>query len=131
MSTYKAFDSEGNEVFLTEINSICPIAYAEPARQIAYDYFINVEKCPAELSQMFTKFLKPIGSNDATHVWCPRQGYTHQLDMQVKTMASYNLEWLGNRVYTLADNHDELLNKFVCMTDNKDLILETLGLEEV
>lgn len=131
MSTYQAFDSDGNEVFLTEINSICPLAHAEQARQIAYDYFIDVEKCNATLNQMFTKFLRPIGTTEATHVWCPREGYTHQLNMQVSTMASYELEWLGNRIYTLADDHNELLSKFVCMTDNKDLILETLGLEEI
>lgn len=128
---YKAYDSNGNEVFLTEINSICPLAHATEARQIAYDYFIDVEKCHAELSQMFTKELRPIGTNEATHVWCPRIGYTHQLAMQVDTMASYDLEWLGNRAYTLADDHEEIRSKFVCLTDSKEDILAALALEEI
>ena len=128
---YQAFDSEGNEVFLCEINSICPIAHAEQARQIAYDYFVEVEKCHAELSQMFTKLLKPIGETEPTHIWCPRIGYTHQLQMQVSTMASYELPWLGNRAYTLADDHEEIKSKFVCLTDPANDILAALGLEEI
>ncbi|MFO1007578.1 MAG: hypothetical protein U0929_16565 [Planctomycetaceae bacterium] len=131
MSTYQAFDSNGNEVFLTEINSLCPIAYATEARQIAHDYFVNVEKCPVQLEEMFTKFVKPIGESEATHVWCPRIGYTHQLNWQVETMTSYELSWIGNRVYTLADDHEEIKSKFVCLTDSKEEILEALGLEEM
>lgn len=132
MPDYKAYDDNGNEVFLTEINSICPIRYLEQGRQIAYDYFIQKEKCiEVTIEQMFTKFVRPIGSSEATHVWCPRIGYTHQLAMQIETMASYNLDWIGNRIYTLQDNHEEILNKFVCMTDNKDTILQTLGLEVI
>jgi hypothetical protein len=131
MSTCRAFDSDGNEVFPTQINSLCPIEYLEEAKVIAYEYFLQVEKCQATLEQMFTQFLKPIGGDKPTHVWCPRTGYTHQLKMQVGRMSELNKDWLGKRVYTLEDDHQELLNKFVCMTDDAQTILETLGLQEV
>ncbi len=128
---YTAHDDEGNIVFLTEINSLCPIQYLEQARQIAYDYFIEAEKTHATLDQMFTKFVKTIGATEATHCWCPRIGYTHQLKMQLDRMASYNLEWIGTRSYTIDDDHQELLNKFVCITTEANMILTTLNLEEI
>ncbi|RTK96717.1 MAG: hypothetical protein EKK64_03150 [Neisseriaceae bacterium] len=128
---YKAFDDEGNELFLTNINSLCPIRYLQEAKKIAYDYFIEVEKCPANLEDMFTKFLRPIGSEEITHCWCPREGHNNQLDMQVQRMKEQNLDWVGNRVYTLEDNIEELLNKFICMTDPQEEILNKLNLEEV
>lgn len=131
MSTYEAFDSAGNPVTLTEINSLCPIAHLSEARQIAYDYFVELEKCPVELNQMFTTFVKPIGETEPTHVWCPRIGYTHQLNMQIGRMAEQELNWIGNRVYTLADDHTEIKSKFVCMTEPAAEILAALGLEEI
>ena len=30
---YKAYDENGRELFLTEINSLCPIEYLEPAKK--------------------------------------------------------------------------------------------------
>lgn len=128
---YTAHDDEGNEVFLTEINSLCPIQYLEQAKQIAYDYFIEVEKSSATLDQMFTKFLRPIGKTEATHCWCPRTGYTHQLKMQLDRMTSCNLNWVGTRAYTINDDHEELLNKFVCITTEANEILNALNLEEI
>jgi hypothetical protein len=131
MSTYQAFDNDGNEVFLTNINSLCPIRYLEEAKKIAYDYFIEVEKCPVRLDQMFTKFLKTVGSEEITHCWCPREGYTHQLAMQIQRMKEQNLDWVGSREYTINDDKEELLNKFVCMTSSAEEIFKELNLEEV
>ena len=129
---YKAYDDSGNEIFLTEINTLCPIQYLEEAKLIAYNYFVEVEKSKEVLmEQMFTKFVRPIGTVEATHVWCPRTGYTNQLVMQTETMASYDLPWIANRVYTLQDNHEEILSKFICLTENSSLILESLGLEVI
>lgn len=131
MSTVKVFDDFGNEVFWTEINTICPIEYTVEAKQIAYDYFTNIEKIPVTLESMLSKQLKPIGSDVATHIWCPRGGYTHHLMRQISFMTSHNYGWIADRVYSLADDHSEILNKFVVLTDNKNDILSTLGLEEI
>lgn len=131
MSTARAFDKDGNEVFLTEINSLCPIKYINEAKQIAYDYFIELEKSSVQLEQMFTKFVRPVGSQEATHCWCPRVGYTHQLIMQVQRMKEQKLDWVGTRAYTIKDNKEELLNKFVCITSTVEEILKELNLEEV
>jgi len=131
MSTYQAFDDDGNEVFLININSLCPIEYLEEAKKIAYYYFIEVEKCPAKLEQMFTKFLKPIGEVEISHCWCPREGYTNQLNMQIQRMKEQNLHWVGDREYKISDNKEELLNKFVCISSPVDEILRELNLEEV
>ena len=130
-STVRAFDKEGNEVFYTEINSLCPIEYLEEAKKIAYDYFIEVEKVSVTLDQMFTKFLKLKGQEKETHCWCPRAGYTHQLNMQIERMTSVNKDWVGKKAYTLNDDHNELLSKFVCITNTAEEILQTLGLEEI
>ena len=90
---------------------------------------MEVEKSKCTIDQMFTKFLKPIGGNNATHCWCPRIGYNNQLEMQVERMASYKLDWIGKIVYTIDDDKQELLSKFVCMTTESKVILETLNLE--
>lgn len=130
--SYKAYDDNGNEIFLTEINTLCPIQYIEQAKQIAYDYFVQIEKSKEVLiEQMFTKFVRPIGTTNATHIWCPRTGYTNQVVMQMQWVNSFNLDWIANRVYTLQDSHDEILSKFVCLTENSNLILESLNLEVV
>lgn len=131
MSSVRVFDAFGNEVFWTNINSICPIEYINEAKRIAYDYFIELEKQPVKLDEMFVKLLKPIGSQEATHCWCPRGGYTHQLNMQLNRMKELSKEWIKTRVYTLEDDHNEIKSNFVVLSDDKDQILKQLGLEEI
>lgn len=129
MSESKAFDDDGNEMVPCEINSLCPIERRADASQIALDYFLEVEKCKATFDQMFTTLLGPTGSQTATHVWCPRRGYTTGLAAQIQRMKDQNQEWVGSREYTLDDDHAEILSKFVCLTDNADDVLSSLGLE--
>jgi len=129
--SYKAHDDDGNEVFLTEINSLCPIAYATEARQIAFDHLKNIEKCSVTLEQMLTILLRPIGSIEATHIWCPRTGWTNQLKWQIDEMTALNLGWIGTRAYTIEDSKSELLSKFVCLTSPASEILTYLNLEEI
>lgn len=129
--SYKAYDDDGNEVALTEMNTLCPIEHATEARQIAYDYLTNVEKCQVSLDQMLSILLRPIGGTEATHIWCPRTGWTNQLQMQIDTMNSYNLSWMGNRAYTIEDSKEELLSKLVCVTSPASELLAYLQLEEI
>lgn len=129
MSTVIVTDLQGNPISLTEINSICPVEYAIEARQIAYDYFIEIENCTVNLSDMFQKFLKPIGSETATHVWCPRVGYSNQLAWQLERMASQDLAWIKSTVASVTD--PDCLTKFCVLTDPKNDILTALNLEEI
>lgn len=123
--------NKGNVVFPTEINTLCPMQYLEQGKQISYDYFTEIEKIVVTIDQMFTKFVRPIGTESITHCWCPRIGYTNQLQSQVDRMNSYNLEWIGNKAYTIEDDHNELLSKFVTITTKADLVLTALQLEVV
>lgn len=128
----QVFNKEGKEIFLVEINSLCPIVYHEEAKKIAYDYFVNIEKINnVNIDQMFNKFLKPISATNATHIWCPQKGYNDQLQRQIDSMISYNLNWVGNRVYTIEDDPNELLSKFVCVSSDPIKILTVLQLEVV
>lgn len=125
----QAHDDTGREIFRVRINTICPIEYADEARQIAHYHMTNIEDAVADtVEQMLSTNLGPIGSPTITHAFCARTGYTNQVEMEVETLQNQGLNWCGGKEYTIADSAEEIKSKFCCITGDTDEILAYLNL---
>ena len=80
--------NDGKPVSLVSICTICPIAYADEARQIAASNFLK-----ANPEEMLTTKLGPIGEDRVTHIWCCRSDYEHAIPIQLETLRKANREW--------------------------------------
>ena len=123
----KAYDDNGNEVFPIIINTICPIEYAEQSKQISADFIVSIFG-EADVNQMLPELLKPIEGNEATHVFCSRNGLTHELQFQLDWLNNQNKNWISNQVET---DKEVILSKFCTTTGDKQTLLNFLGLEEI
>ena len=127
-----AHDDQGNQVFPVFICTICPIQYAEEAEKIGYNHLAYIEKSGIKLTdKVFATSLKTIGSNEITHLFCCRFGYTNQVQMEVQTIASQNLDWCAKRSYSFYDNPEEIKSLFCCVIGKRSPVLEFLGLQKV
>lgn len=127
----QAHDMDGNEVFPVIINTICPVQYSVIGKQVSADYFINIEKSFENVTtdKMLNDNLGPIGSDQITHIFCSRFGYTHQAAMEVQQLIDLGESFMGKKEYTLDDDPDEIKSLFCCIIGDKDELLSYLGLE--
>lgn len=138
MSTQRAFDDAGNEVFQVTLNAICPVEFADLARPAVFAYIVDVEKpkmvrpdgTPAlTVNQMLNLNIGPIGTSDITHVFCSRIAFTHQVEWSLEEIARLGFPWCGNREFTLADDPAETKSQFCVITGDMNDVLDHLGLE--
>lgn len=130
MEEDKYYDGNGNEVFPVVINTIAPIQYADEARQIAYYHMISVEGAvDDQLGTMLNTNLGPVGVEEVTHVFCSRNGFTHQLALELNTLSAGDLDWVSGVEYTVNDDPNVIKSKFCCITGDTQEILQFLGLE--
>ncbi|WP_010586424.1 hypothetical protein [Schlesneria paludicola] len=126
----QAFDEFGREVFPVVINTICPVAYAEPARQLALRHMTTVEQASGDtLGRMLDINLGPIGADEITHVFCSRNAYTHQVGMVVEAFQQESLPWGGTRAYSLLSDREEVKRMFCVVLGPTSVVLNWLGLE--
>lgn len=103
--TTKAFDLEGNEVFLRIANCICPVQYIDDAREIASEYWHNVENViDWQPEKMLPTPLSPTGEAPATHYLCSMKLYSNQVAAFVQFIAEAGFSWIATEEKTLADN---------------------------
>ena len=127
-----AFDETGREVFPIVINTICPVMHATAAREIAFNHMRDIEgngMTSDHPSQMLAMKLGPLQSDEVTHLFCSRRGYTHQVEMEVETLARVGHAWCGRREYRMTDNHDEIKSLFCCVTGDQSALIQALNLE--
>lgn len=118
----RAFDDLGNEVFPVQIKTIAPIEFAEEARGLSHQYTQGID-CTDPLESMLPVSLRPMGEETATHIFCVRSGYTHELQDQLSFLASREEEWISGDLET---DPETILTKFC--TFDADLESD-LGLE--
>ena len=120
--------NDGKPVQLVSICTICPVAYAEEARQIAASNFLK-----ANPEEMLTTKLGPIGEDRVTHIWCCRQDYEHAVPIQLETLQKANREWTaGFSAY--ADRMRDIdlsfpLTLMMTIIGEESEVLSLLGLE--
>ncbi|WP_010586300.1 hypothetical protein [Schlesneria paludicola] len=126
----RAFDASGREVFPVVINTICPVAYAEPARRLALRHMTTVEQASGDtLNRMLDINLGPIGSDEVTHIFCSRDAYTHQVEMVAEAFRLENLSWGGDRAFSI-DSDPEVVKRLFCVVlGQTSVVLKWLGLE--
>lgn len=129
MST-RAFDENGNEVFPVIVNTIAPIEYSEQTKQIAYD-FLNSQGSKVTLDMVMPINLKPINGNNATHIFCSRTIYNHELRKQLEFMEAQNLPWIVGALCFTDDPPEHIKRYFCTVVGNKNELLTYLNLEEV
>jgi len=125
----RAFDDFGREVFPVVINTICPVAHADQAKQLALRHMTTVEGTGDTLDRMLDIKLGPVGSNDVTHVFCSRNAFTNQVEMVVDAFKREGLIWGGARAYSLLSDRDEVKSLFCVVLGQTSVVLKWLGLE--
>ena len=128
-SVSRAYTREGEEVFLMTITTICPIIYAEDARQIALEFIVSLGMTGEAINEIPME-VRPIGSEIATHIACERLAYTDEMRLQVDWIRNSGKTWVADRGFTLQDDHSLLLSTFCTIetADGQSAITE-LGLE--
>lgn len=130
--TTRYFDAQNREVFPQTINTICPVAYVDSARVLAHRYMTTVEQAiDMTADQMMLTLLAPLGEAVPTHIFCTREGFSHQVESEVEFLASQPEEWTAKRLYTLDDSPDEIRSRFCCLIGDPAELLARLGLREV
>ena len=121
-------DEYGNEVFPLIINMICPIQYADQAREFAAQHVTNVEGAYAEKSHMLRLNLGPIGTKEITHIGNTQRSYSNILALRVTAMKNTLLPWIATKSYTVDDNPDDIKSYFCCIVGNPASLLIRLKL---
>lgn len=114
-------DLQGNPVFPVQINTIAPIEHAEDARQLSFEFLQSLGGDDS-LESMLPVLLRPIGEQEATHVYCGRSSFTHELNLQLNFLNQQNEEWVSGNLET---NPEIILQKF-CTFEGT---LDSVGLE--
>lgn len=128
----QAYDSNGNEVYPVRINTICPIAYAALAKQIAVDYMHSTGATDDQLLDMLPDNLAPIGTGIPTHVFCGRSSYTHDLQNQLDYLAAQNQIWICSDNHTIDDFTSTHIKSYFCTIEGDTAaLLDFLGLEVI
>lgn len=100
--TTRAFDLEGNEVFLRIANGICPAEHIQDAREIASEYWHNVENVDDwQPEKMLPTPLSPTGQAPATHYVCSMKLYSNQVAAFVQFIADAGLPWIATEEQNL------------------------------
>ncbi len=128
-------DRDGNIVYPTWILTIAPIDYEDEVKEIAFWHMQNIAQSEDTLDQMMPIRLSSNGLNPATHIFCSRFGYTHELRAEYETLTikkeELNADWISSVEYTLNDNPEEIKSKFCCFSGVKSEWLSFLGLIEI
>lgn len=126
----RAFDAAGREVFPVVINTICPVAHAAAAKQLALRHMTTVEQAGGDtLEKMLNTHLGSIGSDEVTHIFCTRPAYTHQSEMVVEAFRRERLAWGGDRAYSIDDDPEVVRRLFCVVLGEMHSVLAWLGLE--
>ena len=129
-TTYKAYDDEGNEIFLYHNTVITPIAYVTEAREICYNYCISRDIDTSTLLLPYA--LSPTGSTPITHYACFDHIWSNVIDDMAAYMTAESAEWTANKLYTISDSATEIKSLFVVLrTDTEEEVLTHLGLQRV
>lgn len=116
----KSYDLEGNEVFPVQIQTIAPIEYANQARQISFEFLQSIGGTDTA-EQMLPVLLRPIGGIP-THVYCSRDSFTHELNLQLAFLSEREEEWISGNLET---DPEIIFTKFCTFTGS----LSEIGLE--
>lgn len=116
---------------LVLINTICPIAHASRAREIAHAHMVEIEQASCSLEQMLPTLLSPVSGGSPTHVFCARRETERQLRLELETLSSQAESWIARRRYSQLDDRVEILSLFCCFTGHRAWWLKRLGLREV
>lgn len=125
-------NGEMYEVFPVVINSIAPIVRAEEARAVALDHMHNWEgNASCGLSQMMPQTLGVVGTGIPTHVFCSRDGYTHQVTMLDEHLAQIENAVTAGHTFDMSFDSVEVLVKFCVVIGDTQAMLDRLGLEVI
>lgn len=125
----RAFDLEGNEVFYRIANCICPAEHVQDAREIASEYWHNVEGViDWQPEKMLPTALSPTGEAPATHYLCSMGLYSNQITAFVEFIAAAGLPWIATEEKTLTDN---LTDSFLVCSAIRSEFLAAAGLQVV
>lgn len=103
--TTRAFDLQGNEVFLRIANAICPAEYIEQGRIVASSYMETKEDViDWQPENMLPTPLSPTGEAPATHYLCSMVCYSNQVAAMVSHIGSFNESWIATEEKALTDN---------------------------
>ena len=125
--------NNGVEVFPVTINSFAPMAIASVSRDLALLHMREWEKNPSlTLDQMFPQLIAPLGSSEPTHLFCSRNGFTHQVEMLDTHMAQREEPWVAPHHYDEESfDPDLVLTQFCVVLGDTAAILARLGMYEV
>lgn len=128
----KVYDDLGNQVQLITINTICPIAYSALAKQIAVNFMNSNGASDDQLLDMLPDNLGATGTGIPTHIFCSRQGYSHELLKQLDYLNSQNLLWICADNHNLQDYSATHLKTFFCtIACDTQSLLDYLNLEVI
>lgn len=116
----RAYDEFGNEVFPVVIQTIAPIEHAAEAREISHEFLLQYGGTDS-VESMLPVLLRPVGGIP-THIYCSRDGYTHELANQLAFLATREESWISGELETDAGI---IFTHFCTFTGD----LESLGLE--
>lgn len=120
----------GQEVFPVTINTICPIAHADQARELCVAHMEQMEEAKGvTLQNVLGINLGPIGVDEVTHIFCSRPGYTYQVDLALESFSKESLPWGGSRAYSFLSDPSEIKNLFCIVLGDTEKLLKWLGLE--
>ena len=126
------WENPQTEVFPKIINTICPIDKADNARLIAHQYMTTVESGSSmTVADMLPVKLAPLWSDEATHVFCSRDGFCHQARKQMEFMAARPEAWVAKTGFEAGTVTDAILGLFCCVIGDAETMLARLGLREV
>ncbi len=125
-------DENGNEVFPVIINTICPIKYIGFDKIIALEFMLANAATDSTLESMMNLRLRPIDSDgEATHTFCTRSGFTHELNRQFEYLEKRSEEWVSGEKFDFNSDPEVIKNNFSTIAGDKDEVLSFLGLEEI
>jgi len=127
---YKAYDKEGNELFLYCCCVMSPVENIKKARIISKNYYkkINV----GNSGEFLPTPLSPNGELPITHYVCFDECYNDFIEAMVEQMKSEKDSCTTNKLYTLEDDPEEIKSYFsITATDGEQEFLDFVGLKKV
>ena len=113
----------------TLINTICPIEYADKARNFAFKYLLEQQPGLTDtVDKMLPVLLGPEGNSTVTHIFCNRIAHFIEVDSQVEFIARQKLPWCSDRAFNNQDDPDLIKSKFCTFVGTEDDFLSYLKL---
>lgn len=126
-----AFDAYGNRLVPVTINTICPVEMADEGRAVCWQFMEDCEDAETPpLESILDRQLLPVNGFDATHVFCSRSAYSHQVERLWGYMTALKREDVSPGISSLRDEPREIKSRLSVLVGDKDDVLRFLGLRE-